>query len=156
MNGCGKCRSVTSRTRGQPVRSAYDRDVDPTMQGVLLALAAVAALAGTFLAWRVRQRQRRGPVAPTSVEETVVPAGVATVLGALRSSAVVVDAEDRVLQASAPAYTLGLVRDGRLCLEELGELVRQVRRDGQTRQIALVVVRGLGHSPSHVQARVAN
>jgi two-component system sensor histidine kinase SenX3 len=41
-------------------------------------------------------------------------------------------------------------------VEELGELVRQVRRDGQTRQTDLVVERGLGYSPTHVHARVAN
>ncbi|UUZ57693.1 hypothetical protein [Nocardioides sp. B-3] len=36
-----------------------------------------------------------------------MPPGVAAVLSVLRSSAVVVDAEDHVLKASAPAYALG-------------------------------------------------
>ena len=60
-----------------------------------------------------------------------------------------------MLQASAPAYVLGLVREGELRVDELGELVRQVRRDGEIRQTELVVTRSPGHAPTHVQARVA-
>jgi two-component system sensor histidine kinase SenX3 len=88
-------------------------------------------------------------------EPAVVPAGVATVLSVLRSSALVVDEDDRVLQASAPAYSLGLVADGKVRVAELLTLVQQVRRDGETRQTDLVLPRGLGSAPSHVHARVA-
>ena len=44
----------------------------------------------------------------------MLPAGVATVLSVLRSSAVVVDDDDEVVKASAPALALGLVRSQRL------------------------------------------
>ena len=43
------------------------------------------------------------------VEVPVVPDGVASVLSVLRSSAVLVGADDTVLKASAPAYAMGLV-----------------------------------------------
>ncbi|WP_148572880.1 sensor histidine kinase [Nocardioides caldifontis] len=129
--------------------------MEPTTQGVLLTLLGVVIGAVTALAWRVSERQLRGPVPPPEVDTAVVPAGVATVLGALRSSALVVDENDVVLQASAPAYSLGLVRESELQVEELRDLVRQVRRDGETRQTELEVPRGLGKGPAAVQARVA-
>jgi two-component system sensor histidine kinase SenX3 len=130
--------------------------MDPTTQGLLFTLLGVAIGAITTLAWRVSERQLRGPEPASEADEAAVPPGVATVLGVLRSSALVIDQDDRVLQASAPAYTLGLVRDGGLCVAELAELVRQVRRDGEIRQTDLVVARGVGHAPTHVHARVAS
>ena len=91
----------------------------------------------------------------TPVEEPVLPAGIATVLSVLRSSALVVDEKDEVLKASAPAYAFGLVRDNEVAVEELAELVRQVRRDGQIRETELVMSRGRAVAPLHVTARVA-
>jgi two-component system, OmpR family, sensor histidine kinase SenX3 len=131
--------------------------MDPTTQGLLLVLLGVAIGAMTTLAWRLSERELRGTDRPpsTDVEAAVVPPGVATVLSVLRSSALVVDEHDEVLQASAAAYALGLVRDGEVRVEELRALVSQVRRDGETRQTDLVVPRGLGRPPAHVQARVA-
>jgi two-component system, OmpR family, sensor histidine kinase SenX3 len=128
--------------------------MDATTEGLLLALLGVVIGAVTTLAWRVSERQIRGPV-EVAPEPAAVPAGVATVLSVLRSSALVVDEDDRVLQASAPAYSLGLVADGEVRVGELLILVRQVRRDGETRQTELVLPRGLGRAPSHVHARVA-
>jgi len=52
----------------------------------------------------------------------------------LSSSAVVLDIADRVLMASQAARTFGLVKDGQLMVGELLALVRQVRRDGETRE----------------------
>ncbi len=138
--------------RGRP----YDRGVDPTTQGLLLTLLGIVIGAMTVLAWRVSDRELRGSPAGSEGDTAVVPAGVATVLSVLRSSAVVVDERDRVVQASAPAYTLGLVRDDRLHVEELLRLVQSVRRDGEIRSVDLVVSRGLGHAPTHVHARVAS
>ncbi len=129
--------------------------MDPTTQGFLLTVLGVAIGAVTALAWRVSDRELRGPQPGSGAEGAVVPPGVATVLGALRSSALVIDRDEQVLQASAPAYALGLVRDGEVRVRELSELVRQVRRDGETRQIELVLSRGLGNAPTYVHARVA-
>ena len=65
---------------------------------------------------------------------TRLPSGVASVLSVLSSSAVVLDIADRVLMASQAARTFGLVKDGQLMVGELLALVRQVRRDGETRE----------------------
>jgi two-component system sensor histidine kinase SenX3 len=79
---------------------------------------------------------------------------VATVLSVLRSSAVVVGDDDTVLKASAPAYAFGLVRGNVLVADELTELVRQVRRDGQIRETELSLSRP-DMPARHVTARVA-
>ncbi len=65
---------------------------------------------------------------------TKLPPGVASVLSVLSSSAVVLDYADKVLMASEAARAFGLVKDGQLMVGELLALVRQVRRDGQTRE----------------------
>ena len=106
---------------------------------------------GAVLAWHVSDRQQRRI---TPAEEPLVPPGVATVLSVLRSSAVVVDETDVVLKASAPAYALGLVRGHRLASDELADVVRQVRRDGEIRDTELVIERR-GAPARHVTARVA-
>ena len=106
---------------------------------------------GAVLAWHISDRQQRRV---TPAEEPLVPPGVATVLSVLRSSAVVVDEADVVLKASAPAYALGLVRGHRLASDELAEVVRQVRRDGEIRDTELVIERR-GAPARHVTARVA-
>ncbi len=125
--------------------------MSPTTQAFLAALIGAVVAGGGVLAWVVSQRQQ-GLVAP--VEEPVLPAGVATVLSVLRSSAVVVDDDDEVIKASAPALALGLVRSQRLASTELAELVREVRRDGQIREADLVLPRPNG-PPRTVTARVA-
>jgi two-component system sensor histidine kinase SenX3 len=65
---------------------------------------------------------------------TRLPAGVASVLSVLSSSAVVLDHDDRVLRASAAARSYGLVEGDVLMVGELLALVRQVRRDGEIRE----------------------
>ena len=125
--------------------------VDTSTQALVFALLGSVLGAGVVLAWQVSERQMRSlPAQP----EPLVPTGVATVLGVLRSSAVVVDESDRVLKASAPAYALGLVSGSALTTDELADLVRQVRRDGQIRETELTLHRRTG-PPLHVTARVA-
>jgi two-component system, OmpR family, sensor histidine kinase SenX3 len=63
-----------------------------------------------------------------------LPAGVASVLSVLSSSAVVLDNHDRVLSASAAARSFGLVKGDQLMMGELLALARQVRRDGEIRE----------------------
>jgi two-component system sensor histidine kinase SenX3 len=124
--------------------------VDGSTQALLFALLGAVLGAGVVFAWRVSERQLH-QLPPQ--EEPAVPPAVATVLSVLRSSAVVVDENDRVLKASAPAYSLGLVRGQELTVTALADLVRQVRRDGQIRETELVMPRG--RTTAHVTARVA-
>ena len=126
--------------------------MDPTTQALLFALLGAVLGAGVVLAWRVSEQQQR--LVPEQ-EEPVVPAGVATVLSVLRSSALVVNENDEVLKASAPAHALGLVRGNAVAVPELADLVRQVRRDGQIRETELALGGGRPGHPIHVTARVA-
>jgi two-component system, OmpR family, sensor histidine kinase SenX3 len=75
-------------------------------------------------------RDARGVNSPP----TRLPAGIASVLSVLSSSAVVLDSEDRVLRASAAARSFGLVKGDKLLVGELLALARQVRRDGEIRE----------------------
>ena len=122
------------------------------MQSLLFALLGAVLGAGVVLAWQFSDRQMHAiPPQP----EPVVPPGVATVLTVLRSSALLVDEEDRVVKASAPAYVMGLVDGTSVAVPALVHLVRQVRRDGQIRETELVMPRGHDGPPVHVTARVA-
>jgi two-component system sensor histidine kinase SenX3 len=121
---------------------------------LLLGLLGFVLGAGTALAWRVSERQLHGGGDLASSELSVVPSDVAKVLAVLRSSTVVLDENDVVLQVSASAYALGLVREGALRVPEVAELVRQVRRDGEIRQADLTVDRGAAPT-AYVHVRVA-
>ncbi|TIC88525.1 two-component sensor histidine kinase [Nocardioides sp. GY 10113] len=104
-----------------------------------------------MLAWHLSDRQQNRMVEP---EAPLVPQGVAAVLSVLRSSAVVVDEDDVVVKASAPAYAMGVVRGKMLVSVDLGTMVRDVRRDGQIRDTELTLRRT--HGPERtVSARVA-
>jgi two-component system, OmpR family, sensor histidine kinase SenX3 len=126
--------------------------VDPTLAavlgGVIGAALALLSLGAMVLSERA---QRKIPESP----EPAVPVGVATVLSVLRSSAVVMGPEDQVLQASAPAHVLGIVRGERLVVDDILTMVRQVRRDGEIRQQDLEIVRGRLGATQYVSARVA-
>ncbi|MGZ5401305.1 MAG: sensor histidine kinase [Nocardioides sp.] len=125
--------------------------MDPTTQAFLAALLGAGVAGAAAFAWVLSERLQRRPEA---VEEPLLPPGIATVLSVLRSSAVVVGADDVVLKASAPAYAMGFVRGNALVSGELAQLVDQVRRDGTIRETELLMSRP-GLSPRHVTARVA-
>jgi len=125
--------------------------VSPTTQALLFALLGAAIGAGIVLAWRISESQTRPAITATAP----LPSGVAAVLSVLRSSALVVDASDEVLKASAPAIAMGLVKERRIAVRELEELVQQVRRDGQIRETEVVMRRAPGVPPRYVTARVA-
>ena len=122
---------------------------------MLAGLVGLLTGVSATLAFGISEKQQRtvpGPPAPPPV----LPSGVADVLAVLRSSAVVLDAEDQVVRASPSAYSFGLVRDDRLVAPDLLELARKVRRDGEIREAELEVPRGpLGGGTLAVLARVA-
>jgi two-component system, OmpR family, sensor histidine kinase SenX3 len=123
---------------------------------VLGGLVGIVMGALAMLAFRVSEsRQTTVPPQP----EPAVPSGVNAVLSVLRSSALVLDADDTVLKASAPAHSLGIVRGHQLVIDDLLEIVREVRRDGEIRERDLTVTpTGAYAGPSgvrHLAARVA-
>ncbi len=124
-----------------------------------VALAGVVGLiglgTGAIGAFAFRWSEREG-ASPLPAEEPALPPGVATVLSVLRSSAVVLDASDTVIKASPAAHSLGLVRGDQLRAEDLLEMARKVRRDGEIREAELDLPRGPhGADTLAVMARVA-
>jgi two-component system, OmpR family, sensor histidine kinase SenX3 len=96
-------------------------------------------------------RDARGDSPPP----TRLPAGIASVLSVLSSSAVVLDSEDRVLRASSAARAFGLVKGDRLLVSELLALARQVRRDGEIREGEIDVPGQHGERSTSFAVRVA-
>ena len=117
----------------------------------MLIAGVIGATAGALVTWMWRYSERRETEVP-EIEHTV-PDGAEAVLSVLSSSAVIVDTDDTVLQASAPAVAMGLLREERLP-NELMTLVRQVRRDGQVREAEVQLDHRHGNV-THVHARVA-
>ena len=117
------------------------------------AVLVAGILLGALVAWLLL---RRPPAEETPTFEDpppVVPDGVSEILSVLSASGVVVGPHDEVLEATRAARSLGLVRGSRIGLPEVLDLVREVRRDGQTRVHDLVLSRG--PSESYLSARVA-
>ncbi|MGW7008926.1 sensor histidine kinase [Streptomyces sp. NPDC054933] len=126
------------------------------------AIAAASAIGGVctgaaaVLAFRWSEREQARPTRTSLHTDAVLPPGVDTVLSVLRSSAVVLDEGDTVVKASSAAYALGLVRGGRLAVDQMLQMARETRRDGEIRQVELDLPRRSGRGePLAVSARVA-
>ena len=131
----------------------YAEVVDATLAGIVggglgLVIGAVAVAASRF-------SERRLTTIPPS-PPPALPPGVTDVLAVLRSIAIVLDASDAVVNSSASAVSYGLVRHGELVHAELRQLARQVRRDGEIREVDLELSRGFGTTTNALmKARVA-
>jgi two-component system, OmpR family, sensor histidine kinase SenX3 len=106
----------------------------------LAGVIGVVTGASATLAFRLSEREQAALPAPPV--PPVLPPGVADVLAVLRSSGVVLDGDDNVIKASPAAYILGIVRNERLVAEDLLELARKVRRDGEIREADMELPRG--------------
>lgn len=134
------------------VRSApYDLCVSVTLAAVLGCVVGLA-LAGVAV-WARRRPPRADPDSMFAPPEPRVPDQVAAVLDVLPSTAVVVGPHDEVLQSSAPARTLGVVRGSRVVVPELLDLVRQVRLERDIRTLDVEV--GADAAAVFLSARVA-
>ncbi|MGI5119943.1 sensor histidine kinase [Marinactinospora thermotolerans] len=123
-------------------------------------MAALAGLVGLVtgvaagLAFRISEAGRNRTPVPAPQSE--LPSGIAEVLAALPSSAVVLDSTDRVLRASSAARAFGIVRGEELVIGDLLALARQVRRDGVIRETEIeVAVRKFGPDSTSFAVRVA-
>lgn len=131
-----------------------------TLIGVVLALIAIGLLAvGAGVgALVVHARQPRPDEDPPHQDpiEMVLPSSVTDVLDVLPTVFVVVDASDSVQQSSPTASALGLIRAGELTHTTLRDAVREVRREGGTRDLELDVPRGpFGQGRLSISVRVA-
>ena len=139
---------------GRRFGAPYIDGVDATSAAVLAGFAGL--LTGALAVVAVRYSERQQTSMPPTVPVPALPAGVADVLAVLRSSAIVVDSADEVINNSPSATAYGLVRGKELVHRELRHLARQVRRDGVIRESQLELSRGpLGQARSFMQARVA-
>jgi len=128
--------------------------VDPTIEAILGGLLGLAIGAVSVASVRLSDRSQRSQSQPS--DPHALPAGVSAVLAVLRSGAIVLDAADAVVSTSPWAVAYGLVRDDNLVHDELRHLARQVRRDGEIREVELDLPRGpLGRGRMTVGARVA-
>lgn len=131
-----------------------------TLSDVELALIAVGLLAiGAGIAALVALARQPGadPVArDVDPIEAVLPSPVTDVLDVLPTVYVVVDASDCVQRSSPTATALGLIRTGELTHTTLRDAVREVRREGGTRDLELDVPRGpFGQGRLSISVRVA-
>ncbi|MDV3223547.1 sensor histidine kinase [Intrasporangium sp.] len=127
--------------------------MDPTTAATLggfvgLALGGVALAAVRLSDRSTRNEEVRAPAAE-------LPPGVGEVLAVLRSSGIVLDRADRVVNNSPAAVARGLVRGNGLVHPELLQLARSVRRDGDIREVELDLRKGIGGGTLVVAARVA-
>ncbi|WP_017623127.1 sensor histidine kinase [Nocardiopsis chromatogenes] len=128
------------------------------MQGELVtAIAALVGLAvGLGAGLAIPFGRGRTPPSPDPPQPTDLPPGIAEVLAALPSSAVVLDPADRVLRASSAARAYGIVRGDELVIGDLLALARRVRRDGVIRETEIeVAVRKFGPDSTSFAVRVA-
>jgi two-component system, OmpR family, sensor histidine kinase SenX3 len=123
--------------------------------------ATLGAMGGIALSgiavYAVRLSERAQHRVPEPEEDpNPLPEGVADVLAVLRSSGIVLDSADSVVNNSPAAVANGLVRGKDLTQPELLSLARQVRRDGVIREVELELPRGPAGRPGLVVgARVA-
>lgn len=128
-------------------------DVDPTTAATLGGIAGLALGGVAMVAVRLSDRSTAAE-APTPPAPPLPP-GVGEVIAVLRSSGILVDSSDRVVNNSPAAVAHGLVRGQELVHPELLHLARSVRRDGVIREAELTLQKGIGAGRLVVAARVA-
>lgn len=101
-------------------------------------LGAAVGCGATVLALRSRR-----PVVTDEPASRGLRPGAEDVIQVLKSMTVVLDGSDRVLQATPSAHGLGLVRAQGVAHEQLRDLVREVRRDQEVREVELELPRSL-------------
>ena len=146
---CSYPNHVVSGRRFDP----YYLRVNPI--GVSIVAIVVGIGIGALLTWAALRSRQAEPTPTFDVTEPVVPTGVAEVLAALPSAGIVVGPHDEVLETTATARTLGLVRGSRIAVPELLQLVRSVRRDGEGQTVDLQIDRGVRVAAIYLTARVA-
>ena len=120
------------------------------------AALVVGAVAGVLVAFLLIRRRAPVPAtAPAPAVAPLPPTLARRVLEVMASAAVVLDPADEVVLANPAARRMGVVRGGRVVVDDLRRLARAARRDGEARH-AVVDTRGrLGREPIAVSARVA-
>ncbi|NLT31100.1 MAG: two-component sensor histidine kinase [Propionibacterium sp.] len=119
-----------------------------------LLAGLVGLVVGGLVGYLVLRGQQRPEPAPPPPTPTELPPIVSQIINVLRTAGVVVGPHDEVLQSSAQARTLGIVRGSRVIQPELLKLVREVRVEGQLRTLDQELPRDT-YSKMHLSSRVA-
>ncbi|MFC3808697.1 sensor histidine kinase [Terrabacter sp. MAHUQ-38] len=127
--------------------------MDPTTAATLGGIAGLAL--GGLAMVAVRLSDRSTAAETPTLPDPPLPPGVGEVIAVLRSSGILVDSSDRVVNNSPAAVAQGLVRGQELVHPELLHLARAVRRDGLIREAELILQKGIGEGRLVVAARVA-
>jgi two-component system, OmpR family, sensor histidine kinase SenX3 len=155
----GRCAPSAAGRRGRP---PYDRGVQVAL-GVTLALLAGAAI-GALVAFRLAGARPAGAGGRAAAGAAAAPAlrpaaGLdlaGQVLDVMRAGAVVLDADDEVVLVNPAARSMGVLRGGRLAVEELRRLAGTARRDGEPRDAVVDTPRArLGREPIAVRVHVS-
>jgi two-component system sensor histidine kinase SenX3 len=121
----------------------------------LLVGAAAGVLVALLLVGRREPAPAPAPAVVPPTAETAPPALARRVLEVMGTAAVVLDPADEVVLANPAARHMGVVRGGRVVIDDLRRLARAARRDGEPRH-KIVDTRGrLGREPIAVSATVA-
>jgi two-component system sensor histidine kinase SenX3 len=134
-----------------------DRTIGRVEVVAVAAALLVGAAVGVLVALVLTRRRSAGTAAapPAAVVEPVPPTLARRVLEVMGTAAVVLDPADEVVLANPAARQMGVVRGGRVVVDELRRLARAARRDGEPRY-GVVDTRGrLGREPIAVSVRVA-
>ena len=135
------------------------RTIDDVDTLVAATLGGVTGLGIGIVALLTFQLSERAMKKGVEQPEPHVSPDVMRVLSVLRSSALVIDSQNAVLQASPVARAFRLVEHARVADTRLAELVQKVRSDGEIRQLEMELSRE-ADNPTHAEtatmvARVA-
>ena len=149
------CGRPTSGPAGGAGAGRIDRTIGGVdVLAVTLALLVGAAV-GVLVARRLAARRLTAAVPPAPAAEPAPPVLARRVLEVMSTAAVVLDPADEVVLANSAARRMGVVRGGRVVVDDLRRLARAARRDGEP-HTRVVDTRGrLGREPIAVSARVA-
>jgi two-component system sensor histidine kinase SenX3 len=132
-----------------------------------VAVAVLVALlvglgVGAAVGFVGRARGRDTAAAPAAevpilpVNPTASPEVARRVLEVMRTGALVLGPADEVVLVNPAARAMGVVRNGRLMVDEMRRLARAVRRAGESRHVVVDTPRGrLGREPLAVSVHVA-
>ncbi len=154
MNSCGP---GPAGRLGNPGPHPDDRTIGRVEVVAVAAALLVGAAVGVAVALLLSSRRPAVAAAtpPVRVAEPAPPMLARRVLEVMGTAAVVLDPADEVVLANPAARQMGVVRGGRVVVDDLRRLARAARRDGEARH-GVVDTRGrLGREPIAVSVRVA-
>lgn len=117
----------------------------------LIGGLVLGVVIGLFAANRRRRREARRPASRSGAAHRQLDA----LISSLRSAAVVVGAHDEVIFSNAVARSFVLVRDNRIAVPEILDLVRRVRAGERRGATEIIQQRGFGVAQLHLAVRVA-